>query len=220
MRVLVVEDDALLAELIAEGLRAAAIAVDVAPDGDSAMMKYELAHYDVVLLDRDLPGVNGDDVCRGLVARGSCSRILMLTAFGRPSDRVEGLRMGADDYLPKPFDFAELIARVQALSRRSPVPLPPVLQHSGITMDIGMMAVTRHGIPIPLSPKEFSVLRILMASAGRIVSSEELLERAWDENIDPFTSTVRITMSKLRAKLGMPSPILTVRGVGYRMAPS
>ena len=215
MRVLVTEDEELLAELIARGLRRAAIAVDIAHDGDGALERLAVNDYDVVVLDRDLPGTHGDDVCRWVVAEASRTRVLMLTASRTVPERVAGLRLGADDYLTKPFDFAELLARVQALGRRAGPAIPPVLEKHGIRLDPARRQVTRDGEFIRLAHKEFAVLATLLAADGTVVSAEALLERVWDENIDPFSHTVRVTMSKLRAKLGEPQVIRTVQGSGY-----
>lgn len=209
------EDEKLLADLVARGLRRAAIAVDVAYDGDSALERLAVNDYDVLVLDRDLPGTHGDDVCRSVVAANLRTRILMLTAAGTVPERVAGLRLGADDYLPKPFEFAELLARVQALGRRATPAVPPVLVKYGIVLDIARRQVTRDGEYIRLAHKEFAVLATLMAADGTVVSAEHLLERVWDENIDPFSNTVRVTMSKLRAKLGDPQIIRTIPGSGY-----
>jgi DNA-binding response OmpR family regulator len=211
----VTEDEELLADLVARGLRRAAMAVDVAYDGDSALERLAVNDYDVLVLDRDLPGTHGDDVCRAVVARASRTRILMLTAARTVPERVAGLRLGADDYLPKPFEFAELLARVQALGRRATPALPPVLVKHGITLDTARRQVVRDGEYIRLAHKEFAVLATLMAADGAVVSAEDLLERVWDENIDPFSNTVRVTMSKLRAKLGEPPVIRTIPGSGY-----
>ncbi|OPC84772.1 DNA-binding response regulator [Embleya scabrispora] len=215
MRVLVTEDEELLADLVARGLRRAAIAVDVAYDGESALERLAVNDYDVLVLDRDLPGTHGDEVCRRVVAGRLRTRILMLTAAGTVPERVAGLRLGADDYLPKPFEFAELLARVQALGRRAAPAVPPVLEKHGIVLDSARRQVTRNGEYVRLAHKEFAVLATLMAADGAVVSAEELLERVWDENIDPFSNTVRVTMSKLRAKLGDPQVIRTVPGSGY-----
>ncbi|MEV4641085.1 response regulator transcription factor [Actinoplanes sp. NPDC049548] len=217
MRVLVVEDERFLAEMMAEGLRHEAMAVDVAFDGGAALERLGVNDYDVLVLDRDLPVVHGDDVCRQLVRRGDDLRILMLTASGGVHERVAGLNLGADDYLTKPFAFEELVARVRALGRRAVAPVPPVLEHAGITVDFGRRLVYREGRPVPLSRKEYAVLEVLMRARGTVVSAEELLERAWDENADPFTTVVKVTMSKLRAKLGDPPVITTVPGSGYRL---
>ena len=217
MRVLVVEDFEVLAAAIGTGLRREGLAVDVALDGDDALEHLAVTRYDVVVLDRDLPGTHGDEVCRMIVAGGTGSRVLMLTAAAAVRERVEGLGLGADDYLPKPFDFAELVARVRALGRRSVVAVPPVLESGGITLDPGRRIVFRDGRRLELSPKEFAVLECLLAAAGRVVSAEELLERAWDEAADPFTTAVKTTIKRLRARLGDPPVIHTVREGGYRI---
>jgi DNA-binding response OmpR family regulator len=217
VRVLVVEDERVLADAIATGLRRETLAVDVAYDGAGALERTSVNEYDVVVLDRDLPKVHGDEVCRQLVADRNPARILMLTAAGDLDDKVEGLSIGADDYLAKPFAFAELIARVRALGRRAAVPLPPVLERSGIMLDPARREVSRDGVPIELTRKEFAVLEVLLRADGAVVSSEQLLEKAWDEHIDPFTNVVRVTMMTLRKKLGEPSVIETIPGVGYRL---
>jgi DNA-binding response OmpR family regulator len=217
MRVLVVEDERFLAEMVAEGLRAQAMAVDVAFDGGAALERLAVNDYDVLVLDRDLPVVHGDDICRELAQRGDNLRILMLTASGGVHERVAGLNLGADDYLAKPFAFEELVARVRALGRRAVAPVPPVLEHAGVLLDTARRLVQRDGRPVPLSRKEYAVLEVLMQARGGVVSTEELLERAWDENADPFTTVVKVTMSKLRAKLGDPPVIVTVPGSGYRL---
>ncbi|MFE2554981.1 response regulator transcription factor [Streptomyces sp. NPDC059352] len=217
MRVLVAEDERMLAELVAEGLRVHGMAVDVALDGDAALERLTVNDYDVLVLDRDLPGTHGDDVCRRVVASEARTRILMLTAAGQTTDLVAGLALGADDYLSKPFEYPELVARVQALARRATRALPPVLERAGVTLDVPRRQAFRDGRYLRLSPKEFAVLEVLLAAEGTVVSTEELLERAWDENADPFTSAVRITMSKLRAKLGPPQLIETLPGSGYRI---
>jgi DNA-binding response OmpR family regulator len=221
MRVLVVEDEPVMAAAVAEGLRREAFAVDVAHDGDVALERLGVNHYDVVVLDRDLPTVHGDDVCRAIVNGGESEhapRILMLTAATTIRDRVGGLGLGADDYLPKPFAFAELAARVHALSRRSRPAVQPVLERAGLRVDTWKMAVTRDGDHVSLSRKEFAVLVELLRAEGAVVSSEELLERAWDENADPFTHVVRMTVMKLRRKLGDPPLVETVPGAGYRIS--
>jgi DNA-binding response OmpR family regulator len=217
VRVLVVEDERVLADAIATGLRRETLAVDVAYDGAGALERTSVNEYDVVVLDRDLPKVHGDDVCRRLVAERNPARILMLTAAGDLDDKVEGLSIGADDYLPKPFAFVELIARVRALGRRAAAPVPPVLERAGISLDPARRAVSRDGVPIDLTRKEFAVLEVLLRADGVVVSSEQLLEKAWDEHIDPFTNVVRVTMMTLRKKLGDPPVIETVPGVGYRL---
>ncbi|MFC9972993.1 response regulator transcription factor [Spirillospora sp. NPDC050679] len=217
MRVLVVEDERVMADAIATGLRRQSLAVDVAYDGAGALERAGVNEYDVIVLDRDLPKVHGDDVCRELVGRRYPARIIMLTAAGELDDKVEGLSIGADDYLPKPFAFAELIARVRALGRRAAAPLPPVLERSGVTLDPSRREVQRDGRQIELTRKEFAVLEVLLSADGAVVSSEQLLEKAWDEHIDPFTNVVRVTMMTLRKKLGDPPVIETVPGVGYRL---
>jgi DNA-binding response OmpR family regulator len=217
VRVLVVEDERVLADAIATGLRREALAVDVAYDGAGALERTGVNDYDVIVLDRDLPKVHGDEVCRQLVAERHAARILMLTAAGELGDRVEGLSIGADDYLAKPFAFAELVARVRALGRRAATPLPPVLERAGLTLDPARREVHRDGRPVELTRKEFAVLEVLLRAEGAVVSSEQLLEKAWDEHIDPFTNVVRVTMMTLRKKLGDPPVIETVAGVGYRL---
>ena len=217
MRVLVVEDFDVLATAIGSGLRREGMAVDVVLDGTEALAHLALTRYDVVVLDRDLPGVHGDEVCRQIVAAGSQSRVLMLTAAATVRERVDGLWLGADDYLPKPFDFAELVARVRALARRSAPAVPPTLESGDLTLDPGRRVAFRGGRRLDLSPKEFAVLVCLLTSRGRVVSAEELLERAWDEAADPFTTVVKTTIRRLRAKLGDPPVINTVREGGYRI---
>jgi DNA-binding response OmpR family regulator len=217
MRVLVTEDDEVLAMALAAGLRREGMAIDVALDGDAALERVAVSRYDVVVLDRDLPGVHGDDVCRALTAGRAESRVLMLTAARSVRDRVEGLDLGADDYLPKPFDFAELVARIRALARRSAAALPPTLTRGDLSLDPARRVAVRAGRRLPLTAKELAVLECLLAADGRPVSAEELLERVWDEAADPFTSTVKTTMGRLRAKLGEPPVIQTVRESGYRI---
>ena len=217
MRVLVVEDEQLLADAVATGLRREAMAVDVVYDGQAALDRVSVNEYDVVVLDRDLPLVHGDDVLRRIVEEGLATRVLMLTAAGDISDRVEGLELGADDYLPKPFAFSELVARVRALGRRATTPLPPVLERAGLSLDPGRREVLREGKPVALAPKEFAVLEVLMRANGAVVSAEQLLEKAWDEHTDPFTNVVRVTVMTLRRKLGEPPVIITVPGSGYRI---
>jgi DNA-binding response OmpR family regulator len=217
MRVLVAEDHKRLATALAEGLRREGVAVDIAFDGTDALAHVAINRYDVVVLDRDLPGVHGDEVCRALVADRSDTRVLMLTAASTIRDRVEGLGLGADDYLTKPFDFSELVARVRALARRSSPPVPPTLTRGGLTLDPARRTAVRDGRRLELSPKEFALLEHLLAADGRVVSAEELLERVWDEAINPFTSTVKTTIGRLRAKLGDPPLIETVREGGYRI---
>ncbi|MFL6143122.1 MAG: response regulator transcription factor [Labedaea sp.] len=218
MRVLVVEDERLLADTVAEGLRRLSMAVDVCYDGDAALERIGVHGYDVVVLDRDLPGAHGDDVCRQVVASGGEAKVLMLTAAGDVTDRVAGLSIGADDYLTKPFAFAELVARIQALGRRARPALPPVLERAGLSLDLPRHQVSRDGRHIPLSPKEFAVLDVLMRAEGAIVSAEDLLEKAWDEHADPFTNAVRVAVMTLRRKLGEPQVIETVPGAGYRIS--
>jgi DNA-binding response OmpR family regulator len=217
MRVLVVEDHRRLAGAVAAGLRDEGMAVDVAFDGQDALDHVALARYDVVVLDRDLPGLHGDEVCRALAARRCLARVLMLTAASTVADRVDGLGLGADDYLPKPFDFAELVARVRALARRAIAPLPPVLTYGEVSVDPARRVAFRAGRRLALTRKEFAVLECLLAASGTLVSAEELLERVWDENADLFTTTVKTTIGRLRAKLGDPPLIQTVREGGYRI---
>jgi DNA-binding response OmpR family regulator len=217
MRVLVVEDFEPMARAIGTGLRREGMAVDVVHDGNDALSHLALTRYDVVVLDRDLPGMHGDEICRRLAAGRSPSRILMLTAAGSLRERVEGLDLGADDYLAKPFDFPELTARVRALGRRAAVPLPPTLECGAIRLDPSSRVASRAGQRLILSAKEFAVLEYLLASDGRVVSAEELLERVWDEAADPFTTAVKQTIFRLRAKLGDPPVIHTVREGGYRI---
>jgi DNA-binding response OmpR family regulator len=193
------------------------MAVDVVLDGDDALEHLAVTRYDVVVLDRDLPGTHGDEVCRRLVAGPSGSRVLMLTAASTVKERVDGLGLGADDYLPKPFDFAELVARVRALARRSVAPLPPVLEAADVSLDPNRRVAFRAGRRLDLSPKEFAVLECLLSSPGRLLSAEDLLERVWDEAADPFTTAVKTTIRRLRAKLGEPPLIHTVREGGYRI---
>jgi DNA-binding response OmpR family regulator len=217
MRVLLVEDHVELADTVAAGLRREGIAVDVALDGHEALARLALTDYDVLVLDRDIPGVHGDQICRSLVADGRDGRILMLTAAGSIEDRVDGLGLGADDYLPKPFAFAELVARVRALARRSGTQLPPVLVHDDLRVDPANRLASRDGRRLSLSPKELAVLEYLLGARGRVVSAEELLAHVWDENADPFTTTVKVTIRRLRAKLGEPPLIETVPRAGYRI---
>ena len=216
MRVLVVEDDGELAEAIAAGLRLEGMAVDTALDGDAALDRALVNDYDVIVLDRDLPCVHGDEVCAKLAGTVR-ARILLLTAAGTIADRVAGLGRGADDYLPKPFAFAELIARIRALGRRSHPAVPPVLTAKGVTLDPARRLATRYGRYLDLGPKELAVLELLMAAGGRAVSAEELLERGWDEMADPFSTAVKVTVSRLRRKLGEPPVIETVTQAGYRI---
>ncbi len=216
VRVLVVEDHVELARDIAEGLRDRGIATDLAYDGSAALHKGRVFRYDVVVLDRDLPGVHGDAVCVALRDGGSSARILMLTAAAGIRDRVEGLNLGADDYLPKPFAFEELVARVQALARRAPAAAPS-LARGDVVLDTAARRASRGGRELSLTRKELGVLEVLLSAHGAVVSAEELLERVWDENADPFTRTVAVTLGRLRRKLGEPELIETVVGVGYRV---
>jgi DNA-binding response OmpR family regulator len=218
VRVLIAEDERRLADAIARGLRREGMAVDLAANGEDALFKARVVRYDVLVLDRDLPGVHGDDVCRAVREEQAETGILMLTAAGALDDLVEGLSIGADDYLPKPFRFAELVARIRALSRRSVPSRPPVLHHGDIELDPARRTVTRAGGEVGLARKEFGVLEALMEADGAVVSAEQLLERVWDDQIDPFTNVVRMTIMTLRRKLGDPPVVETVVGVGYRMA--
>jgi len=217
VRVLVVEDEHNLADAIVRGLRRQGMAVDVAYDGSIGHEMAFVTRYDVVVLDRDLPGVHGDEICADLVASGALTRVLMLTASGTVADKVEGLQIGADDYLAKPFAFEELVARVQALGRRATPAAPPVLTAGDLVLDQARRVASRGGQPLDLTKKEFGLLEELLKAGGSVVSSEELLDRVWDANADPFTTTVRVTMMTLRRKLGEPPLIETVVGVGYRM---
>ncbi|HWS35426.1 MAG TPA: response regulator transcription factor [Actinoplanes sp.] len=217
MRVLVADDERLLADTVATGLRRLSMAVDVTYDGEAAFDRLGVNRYDVAVLDRDMPGRTGDELCRWIVDSGATTKILLLTAAAGIRDRVEGLSLGADDYLTKPFAFAELAARVLALSRRSAPALPPILEQDGIVLDSTRHTVSRDGQVLSLSSKEFAVLHVLMRAGGRVVSSEELLEQAWDENADPFTNTVRMAVMTLRRKLGDPPLLHTVRRAGYRL---
>jgi len=219
VRVLVVDDEADLADVIARGLRQGGMAVDVSTSGEDALFKLEVTSYDLLVLDRNLPDVHGDDICRQVVASTKRPRILMLTAAGDIDDRVEGLELGADDYLVKPFVMAELIARLRAIARRPSLALPPVLTVGDLVIDTTRRSVSRAGKPINLTRKEFGVLEMLAIAEGRVVSSEELLDHVWDEMADPFTNAVRIAMMTLRRKLGEPALIETVVGVGYRLVP-
>jgi DNA-binding response OmpR family regulator len=215
--VLVIEDDEEMAGAVATGLRRARMAVDVAHDGRSGLTSALVNDYDVIVLDRDLPGTHGDEVCARLVAEGSRSRVLMLTAAATSDDLVGGLDLGADDYLPKPFDFPVLVARVGALIRRAQPAIPPLLRHGDLIVDTARREVSRSGRRLALTPKEFGVLELLLAARGRTVSAEELPARVWDENADPFTNAVKITISRLRAKVGNPPMIETVAKSGYRI---
>jgi DNA-binding response OmpR family regulator len=217
VRVLVAEDERRVADAVARGLRREGMAVDVAYDGGSALEKARLHVYDVVVLDRDLPVVHGDEVCRALRDEEPDSRMLMLTAAAEVDDLVTGLSLGADDYMAKPFAFAELVARLRALARRAHPAHPPTLSAGDLELDPARRAVTRAGRPIELTPKEFSVLEALLAAGGAVVSNGELVERVWDENADPFTNSVRMSVLRLRRKLGEPPVIETVKGAGYRV---
>lgn len=217
MRVLVIEDDQEMAETVAVGLRRAQMAVDVALDGPTGLDRALLHDYDVIVLDRDLPGMHGDEVCAKLVAAQCRSRVLMLTAAASMDDLVDGLGLGADDYLPKPFDFPVLLARIGALFRRAQPAIPPVLRHGDLAVDTAQRRAWREGRLLDLAPKEFGVLEVLLAAQGRAVSAEELLNRVWDEAADPFTNAVKITVSRLRSKLGDPPVIQTVARSGYRI---
>ncbi|NUO59644.1 MAG: response regulator transcription factor [Hamadaea sp.] len=217
MRVLVAEDEPMMAAAIADGLRDEAFAVDVVHDGAAALERLSINDYDVLLLDRDLPVVHGDEVCRQVAAGDGAVRVLMLTASGTVAERINGLSLGADDYLPKPFDFDELVARIRALGRRTRPALPPVLERSGIRLDPHHRETYRDGRYVSLSRKEFALLEELLRANGGVVSAETLLEKVWDENADPFTTIVRVTLSSLRRKLGEPQLIETVTGVGYRV---
>ncbi len=217
MRILVVEDDKEMANAIRAGLSRAEMAVDVAFDGEAGLERAQVNDYDVVVLDRDLPGLHGDDLCRELVVDGGRRRILMLTAAGTIADTVEGLNIGADDYLAKPFAFAELIARIRTLSRRAQPAVPPVVQRRGLELDTARHFASRDGLSLDLGPKEFGALEVLLTAQGRVVSAEELLERVWDEEADPTTTAVKVTLSRLRRKLGDPPIIETVAKTGYRI---
>jgi DNA-binding response OmpR family regulator len=217
MRVLVIEDDEEMAQTVAVGLRRARMAVDTALDGPAGLEQALANDYDVVVLDRDLPGLHGDDVCTELIAAGCRSRVLMLTAAASTDDLVDGLGLGADDYLAKPFDFPVLLARIGALARRSQPATPPLLRLGDLVVDTSQRRARRGDRSLELAPKEFGVLELLLASQGRAVSAEELLERVWDEAADPFTNAVKITISRLRAKLGDPPVIETVAKSGYRI---
>ncbi|MGW0735751.1 response regulator transcription factor [Streptomyces sp. NPDC002851] len=218
MRVLVVEDEAFLAEMIADGLRRDALAVDVAADGLEALRKLQLGEYDVLVLDRDLPGLHGDEVCRQVVRQRLLTRVLMLTASGTVRDRVEGLGLGADDYMSKPFAYDELLARVLALGRRVHPALPPVLERGGLVLDTARRTAARDGRRLALSRKEFAVLETLLRADGAVVHHDDLIEQVWEEDTSYRTNAVRVTLSKLRAKLGEPPVVETVPGAGYRIA--
>ena len=217
MRVLIAEDEPRVGDAVARGLRREGMAVDLARDGAAALQKALTAPYDVVVLDRDLPGVHGDEICRTLAAERPETKVLMLTAAAGVDDLVGGLALGADDYLSKPFRFAELVARTRALARRNGAPRPPVMTIGDVELDPARREVTRAGKPIDLAPKELAVLEVLMTAGGAVVGPDELLEKVWDEGIDPFTNTVRMTVMTLRRKLGDPPVVHTVRGAGYRV---
>jgi len=217
MRVLVIDDDREFAETLAVGLRREGLAVDVALDGSTGLERAIVTVYDVIVLDRDLPGLHGDDVCAGIIEEGCRSRVLMLTAASAIDDRVDGLGRGADDYLTKPFAFAELVARLRALLRRAQPAVPPVLVSGDLELDTARRRACRGGRHLDLGPKELAVLELLLAAGGRVVSAEELLERVWDEAADPFTTVVKVTISRLRRKLGDPPVIETVAQAGYRV---
>ena len=217
VRVLVVEDETVLADAIVTGLRREALAVDVAYDGAEGLDRALLNDYDVIVLDRDLPTVHGDDICRAVAKEQPATKILMLTASAGVSSRVEGLSIGADDYLTKPFAFVELVARVRALGRRSRDSVPPILERSGIRLDPARRVVERDNVPMALTRKEFGVLEELLRAGGAVVSSEHLLEKVWDENIDPFSNVLRTSVMTLRRKLGEPAVIDTVAGIGYQL---
>ncbi|MGW6021529.1 response regulator transcription factor [Streptomyces sp. NPDC055099] len=218
MRVLLVEDEEFLAEMIAVGLRRDALAVDVAADGLTALRKLQLGEYDVVILDRDLPGLHGDEVCRRVVGQRLLTRVLMLTASAAVRDRVAGLGLGADDYLTKPFAYDELLARVLALGRRTRPALPPVIERAGLVLDTARRQASRDGRHLALSRKEFAVLEALLRAEGAVVSGEDLIEQVWEEDTSYRTNAVRVTLSKLRTKLGDPPVVETVPGAGYRIA--
>jgi two-component system, OmpR family, response regulator VanR len=217
VRVLVAEDESKVADAVARGLRREGMAVDVAYDGATALEKARLYPYDVLVLDRDLPVVHGDEICRTLRAEETDTRVLMLTASNGLDDLVNGLSLGADDYMPKPFEFAELVARLRALARRANPAPPPRLRAGDVELDPARRTVKRRGREIDLTPKEFALLEALMSAAGAVLSNDELVERVWDENADPFTNSVRMTVLRLRRKLGAPPLVETVKGVGYRV---
>lgn len=217
MRILVVEDDPSLGEAVRHGLSLEGFAADLAVDGDTALESIDVNRYDAVVLDRDIPGTHGDEVCAILARRSGAPAVLMLTAAGTLTQRVSGFELGADDYLSKPFEFSELVARLRALGRRTGTAVPPVLQQAGIELDLFRRTVRRSGATVRLTRKEFSVLEVLLRASGGVVSAETLLEKAWDENANPFTNAIRVTLSSLRRKLGEPWVIETVPGVGYRV---
>lgn len=215
MRILVVEDDTALGQVLRQGLGLEGFAVDLVHDGETALEMADLNTYDAIVLDRDLPGVHGDEVCRIITSSAPAPPILMLTASGTLTQRVAGFELGADDYLPKPFEFAELVARLRALGRRSPEVRPPVLRAGGIELDMFRRTVRRFGATIRMTRKEIAVLEVLLQASGGVVSAEELLAKAWDENANPFTNSMRVVISSLRKKLGEPPVIETVPGAGY-----
>jgi two-component system, OmpR family, response regulator VanR len=217
MRILIAEDERRLAGAIARGLRREGMAVDITHDGASALMKARVFSYDVVVLDRDLPELHGDEVCRRLSGDERETKVLMLTAADGLDDVVDGLTLGADDYLPKPFEWKELVARLRALARRAGRARPAVLRRGDLELDPARRSVTRAGADLDLTPKEFGVLEALMSADGAAVSAEDLLQQVWDENADPFTNTVRMTVMTLRRKLGEPAVLETVMGAGYRV---
>jgi len=218
MRVLIVEDEVFLAEAVRDGLRLEAIAADIVHDGDTALEYLSINEYDVVLLDRDVPGTSGDDIARWIVEQQIPCRVMMVTAADRLDEKVSGFELGADDYLTKPFAMRELVVRLRALGRRPVDSTPPVVEFAGVRLDQFRREVYRDGRYVALTRKQFSVLEVLMSARGGVVSAESLLERAWDENADPFTNAVRITISSLRKRLGDPWVVQTVPGVGYRIA--
>jgi len=217
MRVLVVEDEVFLAEAVRAGLFLEGWAVDVVLDGDAALERLSVNSYDVVVLDRDIPGTHGDEVCRSIVEQGHGGRVLMLTAAARLTDKIGGFELGADDYLTKPFALRELVVRVRSLARRPASAPPPVIEYAGVRLDPFRHEVVRDGQAVTLTRKQFAVLEVLLSARGGVISAEELLERAWDENADPFTNAIRVTISTLRKQLGDPWIIRTVPGVGYRV---
>jgi DNA-binding response OmpR family regulator len=220
VRVLVVEDSRTLADALVEGLKDEQMAVDVAYDGLQAATKLDLNTYDVVVLDRDLPGIHGDTICRMITERENPAMVLMLTASATPAQRVSGLRLGADDYLPKPFHFPELVLRIRALARRRPTAQARIFRAAGIELDPLHHTATRDGRQLDLSAKEFAVLEALMRTPHAVLSAEDLFAQAWDERVDPFTNTVHVTISRLRRKLGEPAAIETITNVGYRITRS
>lgn len=217
MRVLIAEDDPTLGAALRHGLSLEGFTVDLVSDGVDALHATEVTAYDALVLDRDLPGLHGDDVCARLAEREGQPAVLMLTASATLADRISGFERGADDYLPKPFEFSELVARLRALGRRSAHAVPPTITAGDVELDLFRRTVRRRGVPVRLTPKEIAVLEVLMTSRGGVISAETLLEKAWDENANPFTNSVRVTISSLRKKLGAPDAIVTVPGVGYRM---